>query len=524
MYSYSVQQQNPLGFPPGLIPHPQIPHPHPPPAGAAAPPPPQPVPQQQQHVKNISDIKAPPSGSKEKEMQKRADALAGKISATVTITTNSQKEKNGFLPSAAVPPPPPVAVQQQPKQKTPKPQQLILAPPAVHQPNANIIPLASGGLVIPSIPSSSQLATITPIYSQPKLRDYRKPKKPATKNPIPDEISVTAVIGPQKQKANYQEPASVSCYPLPSKQAKRSGNLEGEPAAKRAKSDNKFLFPKGLTVTEIAGGKKDSIPVLHIPDDDILPSMRPHMPHLAPQVAAPLQQHPGMPNGLLSVTSLQSHQSQKRMMLKDTDKKPATITISMAESAVSACVQPAPTFKPVRANKGGKGSKGASPGSSRSSSRNSSLSPRERSGSMSKSISPKSLENRQQSRHQSTPNGSKKRSPVPNGPLIPWSKRNNGVLKTCNGWQWEGEGRIQKVYLNVSFSYLNRAHFPGKNDYCIFFRKTERRFADISSLLRFNEAYRRGRRQTQRLHRVGIRTPQARPSFHCQSDLLVGKS
>lgn len=34
------------------------------------------------------------------------------------------------------------------------------------------------------------------------------------------------------------------------------------------------------------------------------------------------------------------------------------------------------------------------------------------------------------------------------GPLIPWSKRHNGVLKSCNGWQWVGDGTEQKVYLN----------------------------------------------------------------------------
>ena len=111
----------------------------------------------------------------------------------------------------------------------------------------------------------------------------------------------------------------------------------------------------------------------------------------------------------------------------------------------------------------------SSPASSRSSSRNSSLSPRERSGSVTSvksggggaagsGVSPKSDKSSKNGSSSSssssgTPSTSSKKmkmSPVPNGPLIPWSKRNNGVPKVCNGWQWEGESRIQKVYLNVS--------------------------------------------------------------------------
>ena len=38
----------------------------------------------------------------------------------------------------------------------------------------------------------------------------------------------------------------------------------------------------------------------------------------------------------------------------------------------------------------------------------------------------------------------------PNQPLIPWSKKNGGTLKDCNGWSWVGEGREEKVHLNVS--------------------------------------------------------------------------
>ena len=160
---------------------------------------------------------------------------------------------------------------------------------------------------------------------------------------------------------------------------------------------------------------------------------------------------------------------------------PATITMSMAESAVSA-VQPN-TFKPVPVRSKAysanskqslsgisgsptkKGSQVSSPNSSRSSSRNSSLSPRDRSGSMSNknahvslSMSPKtSSSSTNSSSGTSSPKGTpstKKKSPSngydPKAPLVSWHVRNSCSPKSCNGWNWEGEGKIQKVYLNVS--------------------------------------------------------------------------
>jgi hypothetical protein len=36
-------------------------------------------------------------------------------------------------------------------------------------------------------------------------------------------------------------------------------------------------------------------------------------------------------------------------------------------------------------------------------------------------------------------------------PVVPWSKRNMGPPKNCNGWAWVGEGSEQKLYLNVSY-------------------------------------------------------------------------
>ena len=178
---------------------------------------------------------------------------------------------------------------------------------------------------------------------------------------------------------------------------------------------------------------------------------------------------------------------------------PATITMSMAESAVSA-VQPN-TFKPVPVRSKAysanskqslsgisgsptkKGSQVSSPNSSRSSSRNSSLSPRDRSGSMSNknanvslSMSPKtSSSSTNSSSGTSSPKGTpstKKKSPSngydPKAPLVSWHVRNSCSPKSCNGWNWEGEGKIQKVYLNVS-RHANKFNFLSQyNIICIY--------------------------------------------------------
>ena len=112
-----------------------------------------------------------------------------------------------------------------------------------------------------------------------------------------------------------------------------------------------------------------------------------------------------------------------------------------------------------------------SPESSRSSSRNSSVSPRERpsTNSMKNSsnrASPpgtNSSQNLNKKGQQATAGtaanagngkGSHQRSGSDNNkvrPLVPWSKRNMGPPKNCNGWAWVGEGLEQKVYLNVSY-------------------------------------------------------------------------
>ena len=76
----------------------------------------------------------------------------------------------------------------------------------------------------------------------------------------------------------------------------------------------------------------------------------------------------------------------------------------------------------------------------------------------------------------SSPKGTpstKKKSPSngydPKAPLVSWHVRNSCSPKSCNGWNWEGEGKIQKVYLNVSrhankFNVISQSFFY-KNRY-----------------------------------------------------------
>ena len=176
-----------------------------------------------------------------------------------------------------------------------------------------------------------------------------------------------------------------------------------------------------------------------------------------------------------SHSSIPASKSNRLTLKPPRSNVPATITMSMAESAVSA-VQPT-TFKPVPARPKSyssnskqsstpgvsgptpskKGSQVSSPSSSRSSSRNSSLSPRDRSGSMSSKGNPLTPT----SGGTSSPKGlpKKKTSGIvydPKAPLVSWHIRNSCGPKTCNGWNWEGEGKIQKVYLNVSTKFKQR--------------------------------------------------------------------
>ena len=247
--------------------------------------------------------------------------------------------------------------------------------------------------------------------------------------------------------------------------------------------------------------------------------------------------HPGLPNGLLrmATTSLQQQQHQPavappkvatKVVPKDLKSQlalskiglpvtpeekehqvdhpplykrptpppiiPPEISVSMAQSAVSALIPPmiankrpggssnrGPLLKQSKSsnnNFGKPGGTGGSPNSSRSSSRNSSLSPKEKSGG-SKSGSP----NHSRSPSSSSSSSAKKLTQQPSVPLIPWSKRNNGAIKKCNGWTWVGEGVEQKVYISVSSdaSPVRKRHYK----LTAFNYFAERRASNQSNLL-----------------------------------------
>ena len=281
---------------------------------------------------------------KDKDMHKRAEDLAGKISATVTITTNSTsklpggntREKNDFLAmqnstqyGSASKAKKQGSLQVNPNsansQQQVKPLHLssktVLDPQKIIPNLSSLKPVPlcnnTSKSILPNHPiqpssntPSSMMATITPIYkptssvaeestkftpvsTKSSLRDYRKPKiknvqsqsqifktstNASTNNKftlpgsgekhaplVPDEISVTAVIGPPGNKnkaanaAYHQEPAIISCYPVPKSTTSNKRHmpdtleLSGVKKLKTASSqqDKPYSFPKGLTITEV---------------------------------------------------------------------------------------------------------------------------------------------------------------------------------------------------------------------------------------------------------------------------------
>jgi len=227
------------------------------------------------------------------------------------------------------------------------------------------------------------------------------------------------------------------------------------------------------------------LPVLHIPEYTPSTSAsfggsvhkRTKKSHVLPPVptsVAPssvassgISGHPGMPNGLLQLSTSLQQKGSTKVTPKDQNARmalskiglvtPSPITVSMAKSAASAVTSVKNTLlKPAKSNKSSSSKAGLlkthqSPESSRSSSRNSSVSPRERpSSGLKNRASPPSGAHLKKSLSGQTGSGKKSSSDSSrvSRPLIPWSKRNSGPPKNCNGWAWVGEGCEQKVYLN----------------------------------------------------------------------------
>ncbi len=242
------------------------------------------------------------------------------------------------------------------------------------------------------------------------------------------------------------------------------------------------------------------MPMINIPKPPTkrLPSLPQHQPRSITPTASG-GGHPGLPNGLLKMATaaassvqmpvrqvttkvvpkdLKSQLALSRMGLSDVDAREVylrppsapinsvSISVTMAQTAVTALKadmgprkKPQTLLKQTKSsnnngslkkngnkNHNNGSSKSSSPNSSRSSSRNSSLSPKDATSVRGPlRLSPPSSA------------GSLKKKSGPTqylGPLVPWSKRNNGVPKDCNGWRWLGDGTEQKVLLNVRYSQL----------------------------------------------------------------------
>jgi hypothetical protein len=294
------------------------------------------------------------------------------------------------------------------------------------------------------------------------------------------EVSVTAILGPKSAPGPpKQQPPIVSMFPVP---------LSKPPVLHPEVAHIKKPLELPQSMTQKKSNGVHNLPVLHIPEytpstsasfggsvhkrtkkSHVLP---PVPTSVAPSSAASsgISGHPGMPNGLLQLSTSLQQKGSTKVTPKDQNARmalskiglvtPSPITVSMAKSAASAVTSVKNTLlKPAKSNKSSSSKAGLlkthqSPESSRSSSRNSSVSPRERpSSGLKNRASPPSGAHLKKSLSGQTGSGKKSSSDSSrvSRPLIPWSKRNSGPPKNCNGWAWVGEGCEQKVYLNVSY-------------------------------------------------------------------------
>ena len=377
----------------------------------------------------------------------------------------------------------------------------------------------------PKLKNSSEVE----LKEKSSLRDYRKPTKPKQVTPaapqVPNptksssnaadyaralsggEISITAVVGPKNPHPAppKQQAPNVSMFPVQSLSKPASAAPPPSMMSKPPVLTPEIVLPRkplpptltpeivlpkkpvppaaliaGNSVTKSNG--VHNLPVLHIPEYTPFHKKKNRLPTVPLSSGSP--GHPGMPNGLLQLSTSLQQKGSTKVTPKDQNARVALskiglietspITVSMAKSAASAVTvnrvsfhfeyhfEKKPQFclifqakllKPSPKNNKSKHMMKTSPESSRSSSRNSSVSPRERPSS--------SMKNRNGTNAEISPSNQAKKQPKKTNskPLIPWCKRNIGPPKNCNGWSWVGEGSEQKVYLNVSLTFL-RLMFP----------------------------------------------------------------
>ena len=155
------------------------------------------------------------------------------------------------------------------------------------------------------------------------------------------EISVTAVIGPKNPNPAppKQQPPIVSMFPVPSKPPvltpQKPPVLTPEVTPPPAK---KPAVPKSNGV--------HNLPVLHIPEYTPFHKKKNRLPAVSPATTGTSPGHPGMPNGLLQLSTSLQQKGSTKVTPKDQNARVALskiglietspISASMAKSAASA--------------------------------------------------------------------------------------------------------------------------------------------------------------------------------------------
>ena len=193
------------------------------------------------------------------------------------------------------------------------------------------------------------------------LRDYRKPTKPKqvaapappqvpTKSNAADyaralsggEVSVTAVIGPKNPHPAppVQQPPIVSMFPVP---PSKPPVLTPEIVLPK-----KPVPPSVIANSVVKSNGVHNLPVLHIPEYTPFHKKKNRLPPAVPPVATAgsAPGHPGMPNGLLQLSTSLQQKGSTKVTPKDQNARVALskiglietspITVSMAKSAASA--------------------------------------------------------------------------------------------------------------------------------------------------------------------------------------------
>ena len=296
-------------------------------------------------------------------------AAAGRFVAPTLLTLQPQPAAVPTVPT--VPPVPAVYPTYPPPPQPPTlaPQQLTPETPAAKNSQAGpqVVGKGSNSDNNPEIiaevtvtPKTKKTEEMNNTAAKSSLRDYRKPTKPKQVAPAPPqvptksnaadyaralsggEVSVTAVIGPKNPHPAppVQQPPIVSMFPVP---PSKPPVLTPEIVLPK-----KPVPPSVIANSVVKSNGVHNLPVLHIPEYTPFHKKKNRLPPAVPPPATSgsAPGHPGMPNGLLQLSTSLQQKGSTKVTPKDQNARVALskiglietspITVSMAKSAASA--------------------------------------------------------------------------------------------------------------------------------------------------------------------------------------------